>query len=74
MIQGKWIDTEKELPPDDGTYEITNNPDYENDPIKREGTSTAYYDGLGFNYCGVYRNVRYWRRYEPMQKRYGRIK
>lgn len=68
----KWIDASKELPPCDGTYEITNFPEHEEDPIRREVTATAYYDGWGFKYLGVYRNPRFWCKFtERKEKRYG---
>jgi hypothetical protein len=70
---GKWIFVEEELPPEDGIYEVTNHPNHE-DWIKREYTATAYYDGYGFEYLGVYRTPKYWRKYEPMQKKYGKQK
>lgn len=74
MNKFKWISIEEELPPCDGTYEITNHPEFEEDPIKRELTSTAYYDGYGFEFLGVYRNPGYWRKFEMKEKKYGKIK
>lgn len=69
-----WIDVSKELPPCDGTYEITNHPEFEEDPIRREVTGTAYYDGWGFQYLGVYRNPGYWRKIAPkLSKKYGKV-
>ena len=71
----EWIKTEEELPPCDGIYEVTNHPEIEEDPIIRHVTSTANYDGWGFQYLGVYRNPGYWRKIpERKQKIYGKIK
>lgn len=72
-MNGEWIDVQVELPPCDDMYEITNFPEYEEDWIKRELTSTAYYDGYGFNYLGVYRTPKYWRKWQPAEKRYGKV-
>lgn len=69
-----WIETEKELPPQDGIYEITNHPEKEDDLLRREMTSTAFYDGYGFNFLGVYRQAKFWRKFEYVEKRYGKIK
>ncbi len=71
---GQWISSDDELPPDDGTYEITNQPEAEGDWCQRAMTSTAYYDGYGFSYLGVYRTPKFWRKYEYTQKKYGKIK
>ncbi len=67
-----WIKCSKELPSEDGTYEICNCPEKEDDPIRREMTATAYYDGYGFNFLGVYRQPKYWRKYEFLEKKYGK--
>jgi hypothetical protein len=72
MIDNGWIKCKDELPPEDGTYEVTNLPEWEEDPIKREYTSTAYYDGYGFQYLGVYRPCLFWRKYEKLEKKYGK--
>jgi len=58
-----WIETEKELPQEDGTYEICNHP---------EMTATAYYDGYGFQYLGIYRIPKYWKDYKILEKKYGK--
>lgn len=70
---GEWIEVTKELPPCDGTYEITNNPQLENDWINRYPTGTAYYNGYGFEYLGIYRSPKYWRKYEFKEKKYGKV-
>lgn len=68
-----WVSVEDELPPVDGMYEITNHPEFSEDPIRRECTGTAYYDGWGFEYLGVYRSPGYWRKITPkLKKRYGK--
>lgn len=73
MIDHGWIETEKELPPQDGSYEICNHPELENDSLRREVTTISWYDGYGFQWLGVYRQPKYWRKYEMIQKRYGII-
>lgn len=73
-MNGEWINVEQELPSEDGTYEVTNHPDLEHDWTKRELTGTAYYDGYGFTYLGVYRTPKYWRKYVVIEKKYGKIK
>lgn len=70
---GKWISVNDELPSQDGAYEVTNHPEQE-DWLKREMTATAYYNGYGFEYLGVYRTPKFWRKYEPKEKYYGKIK
>jgi len=72
MVSGDWIECEKELPEKDGCYEICSHPELEIDGIKRECTATAYYDGFGFQYLGVYREPKYWRKYEYLEKKYGK--
>ena len=73
MTIGKWIESAKELPPCDGSYEITNNPTLDEDWTQRIPISICWYDGLGFSYGGVYREPKYWRKWEPREKRYGKI-
>ncbi len=73
-IHGRWICCDEELPPCDGTYEITNNPDWEEGPINRYFTALACYDGYGFEHLGIYRYPGWWRKYERPEKRYGKIK
>ncbi len=70
---GEWKSVEEELPPEDGIYEVTNFPTHEEDWIKREMTGTAYYDGYGFSYLGIYRTPEYWRKYEKQEKKYGKV-
>lgn len=68
-----WKSSEEELPEKDGTYEVSNFPEAENDGLRREMTSTSWYDGYGFQYLGVYREPKYWR--DPpifKEKRYGK--
>lgn len=72
--EGDWIDVSLELPPEEGTYEITNWPKQEKDWCSRPFTSTAYYDGYGFMWGGVYRSPRYWRKYTPRDKVFGKLK
>ena len=71
--EGEWINVDNELPPEDGTYEITNWPEQEKDWCMRQFTSTAYYDGWGFMWGGVYRSPQYWRLYTPAEKKYGKV-
>lgn len=63
-----WKDVDKELPEKDGMYEITNRIDGEKSPIW-----PAFYDGIGFESMGVYRNPKYWRK-SSVEKKYGKIK
>lgn len=70
----RWILTEDELPEEDGQYEICNHPELEIDGIRRECTATAYYDGYGFQYLGVYRSPKYWKHYQFLEKKYGKQK
>lgn len=66
----EWIESSKELPPCDGSYEITNTPLWENDKdwTQRHPIATSYYDGYGFSYGGIYREPSFWRKYEPIEK------
>lgn len=63
----EWIDADKELPPCDGFYEVTNNPE------SILYIETLSYDGIGFFYINSYRPVRYWRPIKPIHKKYGKI-
>ena len=72
-MKSQWIESSKELPPCDGSYEITNNPTLDEDWTQRLPISICWYDGLGFSYGGVYREPKYWRKWEPREKRYGKI-
>jgi hypothetical protein len=66
-MSGEWIDAQKELPPKDGIYEVTNN---ENNPISE---ACLYYDGIGFLYLGIYRPIMFWRFHSEIKKRYGKM-
>lgn len=69
-----WKCVDDQLPPFDGIYEITNHPQAEDDPYNRL-IGTAYYDGLGFEYMGVYRSPRYWRGpRDTEKKKYGPVR
>lgn len=72
-MNGSWISVKEELPPKDGIYEVTNHPDIENNWTNRNLTILATYDGYGFEYLGIYRFPRYWRKYELKEKRYGKL-
>lgn len=72
--EGEWISVDVELPPCEDTYEITNWPDQEKDWCMRHFTSTAFYDGYGFMYGGIYRSPGYWRKYTPIEKKFGKVK
>lgn len=71
----EWIESQKELPPCDGSYEITNTPHQENDVdwTQKAPICMAYYDGYGFSYGGVHREPKYWRKFEPRTKKYGKL-
>ena len=64
----EWIDVEKELPPCDGMYEVTNLP---SSPIA-EGVLS--YDGIGFLLDHAYRPVKFWRNVNRIEKKYGKTK
>lgn len=66
MEDNDWKLTRKELPPNDGFYEVTNSINCENNGI-------CEYDGYGFKYSGHYVNPSYWRFHKPLEKRYGKI-
>lgn len=63
----EWIDVEKELPPYDGLYEITNN----SNSLMAEGC--LLYDGIGFLLVNAYRPVKFWRHRIPLVKKYGKL-
>jgi len=65
--QNKWIDVEKELPPCDGLYEVTN------DKTSQFPQHFLTYDGIGFLYGHIYRPIRFWRYNIKLEKRYGKI-
>lgn len=64
----KWIDVNEELPPVDGSYEVTNHPE------KPFDLGVCEYDGLGFIADRIYRNPRYWRNIHNLDKKYGKQK
>lgn len=74
MSDINWIETEKELPPRDGIYEVTNHLELEYDPTEKGYISSSYYDGYGFECLGVYRPVKYWRERQEIRRKYGKIK
>ncbi len=55
----EWIDCEKELPPCDGIYAVTNNPNTLFD------LSYLEYDGYGFKHNGHYVIPDYWKERWP---------
>lgn len=64
-----WINSSDELPSEDGFYEICNNPE---NNLSFEG-SIAFYDGIAFLICGIYRSPEFWRKVKPREKKYGKI-
>lgn len=62
-----WIECKKELPPYDGLYRVTNDP--ENEMGIR---GVAKYDGYGFIYQNHYVTPDYWAFYTPEEKKYGK--
>ena len=66
MTETGWIDVEKELPPCDGMYEVTD----KSDSMAAEGC--LFYDGIGFLLLSAYRPVKFWRHHKPIIKRYGK--
>lgn len=64
----EWKEVDKELPPEDGFYFVTNNPfnswiDF----------GTSFYDGYGFMDGSVYKNPRFWSAKKAQIKRYGKV-
>ena len=71
-----WIETEKELPPCDGVYEVTNLQIIDTEIACEALTidlGIADYDGYGFKYLGVYRKPRFWREVPNREKKYGKV-
>jgi len=62
-----WKNVEEELPPCDGSYEVTNHPD------KPYDLGFFYYNGYGFIDGDVFKNPQYWRNVSPREKRYGKV-
>ena len=61
-----WKCVSKELPPNEGVYQILN-----------EGDSfigAAFYDGWGFVFNGHYVEPELWRPLAPRKKRFGKVK
>ncbi len=68
-----WIASNICLPYKDGCYEVTNNPESDDDPLTRHSITLAFYDGYGFEINGVYREPRYWRETKIFERRYGPV-
>jgi hypothetical protein len=64
-----WIKCSDELPSEDGFYEICSHPDIN---LSLDG-GIAFYDGIGFLICGIYRRPGFWRKFERLEKKYGKI-
>jgi len=62
----EWIDVKTELPPIDGSYEVTNHPE------KPFDLGVCEYNGLGFIADRIYRNPKFWRYMCHKQKKYGK--
>lgn len=60
-----WINTDEELPPCDGLYEVAN--------FKLKLTAFMNYDGIGFSHDGFYVPVQFWRKPQPILKKYGKV-
>lgn len=61
-----WIDTEYELPPCNGVYEVLWD--------DRKTSTVAYYNGYGFIFDSKFLDAKYWRPVEERrQKRYGKL-
>lgn len=72
-MKSEWIKVEDELPPEDGHYEVTNDPDkYEGWWVKQD-VGPAYYDGHGFQYNGIYRCPAYWKKLHLSERTYGKV-
>ena len=61
----EWKDSEIELPPKDGHYQVMNR----NSMVM----GICFYDGHGFLYEGKYREPDLWRDLMPLQRRYGKV-
>lgn len=61
-----WVSMDVELPPKDGFYYVTNHPDDAFD------LGSCFYDGHGFLYDRIYRNVEYWSGPTLLEKKYGK--
>lgn len=62
----QWIESQKELPPCDGTYQVTNHTDSLYD------LRIFAYDGYGFTFDGIYREPKFWRKITELHKKYGK--
>src|SRR5665213_1254786 len=60
-----WINCENKLPPKDGTYFCTN------DPNLAWKWGMAEYDSYGFKSCNISRNPTHWSSVDPVPKKYG---
>ncbi len=61
-----WISSEKELPPHDGHYVVSN---HTNNPYD---IGYCFYDGFGFICDKIYRDVKYWAYPVRKEKKYGK--
>ena len=61
----EWISTKLQLPEVDGTYEIANH--------DKSICGYASYDGYGFYIYPSYRLVNYWKPYQKLEKKYGKL-
>jgi hypothetical protein len=60
-----WVSVDKELPPKDGLYEVSND---------KKNVDVLYYDGFGFYLHPAYRPVQFWRKYQSKPtKKYGKL-
>ncbi len=71
---GGWILCSEELPPCDGTYEVSDYPDQDQNCLMRHLITLGYYDGYGFQFSGIYKEPKYWRDYKKREVRYGKVK
>jgi hypothetical protein len=65
-MNNNWINCDKELPPCDGKYHITNLP-------KTQIWATVEYDGYGFISLNHYITPQFWRHPKSLEKKYGKI-
>ncbi len=64
--ENEWFDINKELPPYDAYYEVTNN------CLEMKDLGVCEYNGYGFIYDGVYKYPKFWRFFKLVEKKYGR--
>ena len=60
----QWIECEKELPSEDGYFEVRNETQIHSVIME--------YDGYGFKFNNIYHQPDFWRKLKERNKRYGK--